>query len=376
MTLIRRSLYQDLVKLRANILDELEARTKTVEKIEKEIADKEGFVANFDKTQDDLTASIASLENTMKEGIKILDGLEEKGDSLTDQIEDAQVDKDVKQKKLEKEEANLKFLKSEGGTAEQIATAEQAVREAEAAYRVAIEFEDSLEASKESVKDQIRSTKEKIDDASNSKENAQRQFEDNKEIKKEYEKEVPELKTALADNKSNLDEVTTEYSDFLSKNQTTINTFETQQIRRDANINKKDNTKVFDRNPTNAEVVVEANVVMKEVIDAELAPANEEEAEKLKGWIEAGRSEKHNPDFLDASAARDLALAANWSTKTVAKLIKDTATNGEFFTKVPSLPNSVIYALQRAGYAVSLSDAEDDKNADIIINWENVEGSK
>lgn len=372
MTLIRRSLYQDLVKLRANILDELETKTETVKKIEQEIADKEGFVANFDKTQDDLTASIASLENTIKEGEKILADLEEKGDSLTNQIEDAQIDKDSKQKALEKEEANLKFLKSEGGTAEQIAAAEQAVREAEAAYRVATEFEESLKSNKENITAQIASTKAKIKDANNSLESTRSQFEDNKEIKKEYEKEIPELKTALADNKSSLDEVTAEYSDFLSKNQTTINTFETQQIRRDANINKRDNTKVFDRNPTNSEVVVEANVVMKEVIDAELTPANKDEEEKLKGWLEAGRSEKNNPDFLEASAARDLALAANWSTKTVAKLIKDTATNGEFFTKVPSLPNSVIYALQNAGYAVSLSDAEDDKNADIVINWENV----
>ena len=68
MTLIRRSLYQDLVKLRANLLNELEARTEKVKKIENEIADKEGFVANFDKTQDDLTASITSLENTIREG--------------------------------------------------------------------------------------------------------------------------------------------------------------------------------------------------------------------------------------------------------------------------------------------------------------------
>jgi hypothetical protein len=45
---------------------------------------------------------------------------------------------------------------------------------------------------------------------------------------------------------------------------------------------------------------------------------------------------------------------------------------GEFSTKCGSLPNSVIYALQQAGYKLYLIDAANDRDASVVITWENL----
>ena len=161
---------------------------------------------------------------------------------------------------------------------------------------------------------------------------------------------------------------------FIDKN--TINTFEEQQLRRDANIMKEAPSRAYDRMPTNAPEVAHAGEVMKEVIEAELEAADSEEQNKRAAWLKAGREQDINPDFLTRDEANELTLSTIWSTRSVAKQIKDACMKGQFQTECGALPNSVVYALQEAGYTLHLTNAVDDKQASIVITWENLGGAK
>ena len=88
-------------------------------------------------------------------------------------------------------------------------------------------------------------------------------------------------------------------------------------------------------------------------------------------WVEAGRKEDVNPDFLTAEQASKLAFANMWSTKIVAADIKKAAENGELKVKFASLSNNLIYALQSAGYVIYLTDVANE-SSHIIVSWENL----
>ena len=75
---------------------------------------------------------------------------------------------------------------------------------------------------------------------------------------------------------------------------------------------------------------------------------------------------------MNASEAKDLALASLWSTKEVATTIKNAAALGKFSIRYSALANNVIYALQQAGYTVTLVNGELEEEGDINISWENL----
>ena len=135
---------------------------------------------------------------------------------------------------------------------------------------------------------------------------------------------------------------------------------------------KRDPNKAFYREPADAEAVRESGDVMKDVISEELKPANTDEENALKSWVDAGQDRELNPDFMNASEAKDLALASLWSTKEVATTIKNAAALGKFSIRYSALANNVIYALQQAGYTVTLVNGELEEEGDINISWENL----
>jgi len=233
-----------------------------------------------------------------------------------------------------------------------------------------------IEAENKSLQDKEASLKATVADSKSSIDAAETQKAQNADTNDEYKDSLPSVKTSLTEAKASLTEAQDKYNEFLLKNKETINAFENQQLRRDANINKKSTTQAFNRAPVNASVIAEADAVMKTVVDDELKPADETETEQRAEWIKAGQATENNPDFLTAEQARSLSLANTWSTKQVAAKIKANCLIGEFSTSVPSLSNNVIYALQAAGYKINMTDASNDLDSEIVITWENLEEKK
>lgn len=371
MELIRKDLYVSLTKSRDEQLDRLEASKAKLKALTDELNVEQKFVDNFDKTQSDLANSIVQLKAEITKLEESIDKTKGELESGEERIKEATADLKQSQKAADEEKKKLRELE-ETGTPDQIAAQRQKVDTAEAVVKAKQQYLNTLEAKQESKAKLLTSYEDQVDINSVAISESNKQIEDNKENKKNAEDNIPELERRIAELTESIEGYEAEYTDFLAKNKSTIDAFEDQQLRRDANINKRDTTKAFNRVPANATIVKEADEVMKEVIDDELKPASSKEDEQRAEWIKAGQETTNNPDFLTAEQARELALANTWSTKTVAKLIKETASNGEFSTMVPSLPNNVIYALQAVGYKVNMTDAGSDVDSNIIITWENL----
>jgi len=358
MTLIRKDLYNDLIAVRTTLLAQLEDVTNQVKETEAQIKLMEDFIAGFDKMQTDLTASIVSLEATASANEESVAKLKAKREDLFSQMDELQ-------DRINKKEVEIK-------KAQQEEQSKDVIDKLVAELSVLNEQYNSVEKDIASTDNQIKLLKENIEDSHKAIDDSKTQLVENEDKKKSYEEKLPEKKEDLDKQKESLSKVNDEYSDFLAKNQATINAFENQQLRRDANIPKKNLTKAFNRVPANASVKQEADEVMKTVVDDELKPADEAEENQRKEWINAGKEKDVNPDFLNADEARSLAYSNMWSTKIVASQIKKAAENGELSVTVSSLPNNVIYALQEAGYAISMTDVDVDVNSHIIISWENL----
>lgn len=357
-TLIRKNLYNDLIAVRTTLLAQLADVTKHEKDVEAEIKLMEDFIAGFDKMQSDLTASISNFETTISSNQDSITKLKDKVAQLKAQIKEAQGN-------LEKKQDEIKKAKEQGQSPD-------VINKLEAEASVLNDQIASWEKELEAIESQIDLLYKNIADSENAIKQTQGQIAENADKKDSYEEDLPKKKNDLSKIKEEKDKVNLEYTDFLNKNQATINAFENQQLRRDANIPKKNLTKAFNRVPDNASVKQEADEVMKGVVEDELKPADEAEETQRKEWINAGKEKSVNPDFLSADQARSLAYSNMWSTKIVASQIKEAAENGELSVSVSSLPNNVIYALQEAGYAMSMTDVDVDVNSHIIISWENL----
>lgn len=358
MTLIRKDLYNDLIAVRTTLLAQLEDVTNQVKETEAQIKLMEDFIAGFDKMQSDLASSIESLEATITANEESIEKLKQKREDLVSQkkeLEEQIIKKENEIKKAQEEEQSKDVI-------------DKLIAE----LSVLNEQYDSLQKNIQNTENQTVLLKDNVADSHKAIDESKTQLVENEDKKKAYEEKLPEAKDKLDKEKENLNEVNAEYSDFLAKNQATINAFENQQLRRDANIPKKNLTKAFNRVPTNASVKQEADEVMKTVVEDELKPANPDEDAQRNEWIKAGKEKDVNPDFLNADDARNLSYSNMWSTKVVASQIKEAAEKGELSVSVSSLPNNVIYALQEAGYAISMTDVDVDVNSHIIISWENL----
>ena len=371
MALIRRDLYKDLISVRANLYSELEESTKRVERTEYEIKEIEDSIANFDKTQADLKSSIDELEVTKTKAREKALAADEKITEIKVDIDDASDAQAAKESELKANKTKLAQAKAEGRPAEEIKALEEKVNKLEAELQVIDQRLEVLHAELKSNYKQKEINKELEKDAEVSIEQSMKQLSENKEQNQENIEVLPKLNTELEEWKERRDSNKAEYTDFITTNQDTINAFESQQLVRDKNIPKEDPNKAFNRVPANAEETKQSDTILNKVIIEELKPANEEEQDQRNTWIEAGRKEDINPDFLTAEEASRLAFANMWSTKTVATAIKEAAENGELKTKFASLSNNLIYALQTVGYAIYLTDVGNE-SSHIIVSWENL----
>jgi len=371
MALIRKSLYKDLVSVRNDLFNEKQETTKKLEEVSTKLSEEEKFVENFDASQDALNKSIANLEAliaTSKEEIKKID---ENIDILKSKYEKAREEATEAAENLKAEEEKLKILQAEEAPESEIKAQEAKVQEATAVL-----------SSKESAAESIRSEVDKnkvladskhkiIEESEKSITENNQQLADNEERKANSEEKIKDLTDSKEGTTNDLNSISATYDEFLSENQDTINTFEDQQLRRDANIPKHSANEAFSRTPADASVVVQADEVMVEVVKDELKPENETEEDQLKSYIEKGREPDINPSYLNAEDARILTLASVWSTKEVALAIRNACLRGEFEVVVSSLPNNIIYALSEAGYVMHMTEVDEDKNSEIIISWAN-----
>jgi hypothetical protein len=377
MTLIRISLYKELVTSRDELLSTLNTTKASLKTTEASLTTEQTFVDNFDKTQSDLAASKTALQASIEKLTTELNALKAKGEDLENAIGKADTEKNDAAKALKSAQDTLAAVKKKG-TAEEIAAQQKVVDEAQAVLDSKVKAYDAAVAAGEANGSSITNVNKQITTANTSISETDKQIADNKA----RNTNAPDLIASLTKQKDDLTAkvatAQTSYDDFIGKNKSTIDTFEKQQLQREANVPKVygEPSQVFYRNPENITVVNEANTVMKEVIDDELKPANSAEESALKSYVTAGAAADVNPDFLSAEEAKNLSLSVIWSTRTVAKQIKKACLKGEFSTKHGSLPNSVIYALQQAGYKLYLIDAASDREASVVITWENLTASK
>ena len=371
MALIRRDLYQDLINVRAALYDELEESTKRVERTESEIKEMEDSIANFDKTQADLKASIAELELTIEQTKEKIAALGPKIAIAKQQNDDARDQSQQKETEIKANQDKLAEAKAEGRPAEEIKALEEKINKLEAELLVINQRVDFFEKEIKSYEQQMVAYKQLEADSKASIEQSQKQVAENADQNAEYIELLPKLKTELVEWNSRKDENQAKYNDFITKNQDTINTFESQQLVRDKNIPKENPNKAFNRVPANAEETKQSNDILSNVVTEELKPATPEEVDQRNTWLEAGRKEDINPDFLTAGEASKLAFANMWSTKTVAADIKKAAENCELKVKFASLSNNLIYALQSVGYVIYLTDIANE-SSHIIVSWENI----
>lgn len=373
MALIRKSLYRELVSVRNDLFNEKQDIAEKLEEISTMLSEEENFVENFDASQEALNKSIVNLENLIASSKEEVEKIDENIYSLKLKEEKANDELNEAQDNFKKQKEELEILKAEEAPENEIKAQEAKVQEATA-----------ILSSKESAVESIRSEVEKnkvlidskmllIEESEKSIAESNQQLADNEERKVNSEEKIKDLTDVKDRTKNDLDSISATYNDFLSENQATINAFEDQQLRRDANIPKHNANEAFSRTPADASVVVQADEVMVEVVKDELKPENETEENLLNKYIEEGRKSDINPLYLSAGQARDLTLASVWSTKEVALAIRNACLKGDFEVVVSSLPNNIIYALSEAGYVMHMTEVDEDKNSEIIISWKNYE---
>ena len=374
MTLIRKSLYKELVEVRDEILSNLNKTKESLSVVSAKLSTETDFVNNFDKTQSDLQASANALKDSESKLTEALTALKQKSKQLDEIVNVANDERLEAQEDFQQQEEILSGLIEENASAEDIAEQQKVVNTASAVaeakaktYKEAVANLEANNASQADIATQRATTIKSIEEIA-------KQQEDNIQREKDSADYIAELTSSKNEATEEVAKLQNDYDTFIAKNKETIDTFEKQQLQRDANVPKTygSTDQVFYRTPENSTVINEADTVLKGVIDDELKPASAGEAEQLEQYITAGAEESINPDFLTAEKAKNLSLSVIWSTRTVARQIKKACMNGDFSTKCGSLPNSVIYALQQAGYKMYLTDATNDRDASIIITWENL----
>ena len=373
MTLIRKELYKDLVAVRETMLKQLEDITNELNAIKAELVVEQKFADGFEKTQSDLEASIKALEEKIVSNKASLEELSKKYEELESSEAEAKSLVSEAQENLNKQLDILEDLKKSDASATAIANQQAIVNSAQAVVDAKEKNVEVIKANKEANQKAQDNLKTDISVSEEAISESKKQKADNDERKSDSDEKIKELTDTEARVTAKKNEIQNEFDDFLAKNQDTINSFEEQQLKRDNNIRRDSSERVLFRQPTNHSVIKAADDVMKEVVTDEFS-ATDEEKDQRKTWIEAGAKSDINPSYLSAQQAQNLTLSSIWSTKKVAKQIEDACIAGEFETKCGSLSNSIIYALQQAGFKIYLTESIKDKLASVVISWENISG--
>lgn len=374
MTLVRRSLYRELVATRDNMLAEIEETSANMLKLTTVIKEAEDFLAGYDTTQTGLedarVKAMADLDKAEDKMNKISADLEEAKESLSSLNEEVV----VMSMKKEDTEKDLLAIKEKNPEDERIPLLEKEIdklageisakESAAKAASVAVANLESSQESTEALSVEFKISLKEYD--SQIAENAQR--------KKDLEDggELEAFKRHLVDATEANTEIQNMYTEFNTKNKDTMKTFESQQARRDANIRKEPPSKAYERIPEDAEEKSVSSIVINEVIQEELQIIDGSPAEKeiRENAMAAGQEREFNPDWMSAAEARQLTLKSIWSTKNIMPAIKKACLNGDYHLDFDSMSNTLIYILQIHGYTVTMIDAANDERSDVRVSWE------
>lgn len=361
MTFISEALYNSLKKEQETLLAQIGDLTEQSTQLADRIKNDEAFLASYDSTTAKLQASIANAESQIP--------------VLEKRIDDNKTLEAQSKADLEKQNEDLKKLKED--------------------LKVAIDKKepqsviDSINASIVVVESKISDLQKVIDNCESQANSLQQQIEDTNDIIAVSKKELAEntakkedlegggldqAKDSLAKVNTELSDVNATYATFIDTNQATINAFEAQDERRNKSIQLSANRKIYNRSLPEADnnVIANEDKVLKEVIENDLDIPNLSDPEKalVEKALNEAKKESFDPNFLSAEAASDMSRAANFSLLPVSMSIKEAAMNGLYSIVVQNLSDSNIYALEQAGYTVTLTSSRLPK---FKIRWDKID---
>lgn len=374
MTLVRRSLYRELVATRDTMLAEIEETSAHMLKLTTVIKEAEDFLAGYDATQagleDARVKTMADLDKAEDKMSKIHDDLEAAKESLAS-LNDEVVGMTMKKEDREKD---LSIMKEENPEDERIPLLEKEIDKLAGEISAKESAAKAASAAVTNLESSMKSTEALVVEFKISLKEYDSQIAENAQRKKDLEDggELDAFKRHLADATEANTEIQNMYTEFNTKNKDTIKAFEAQQARRDANIRKEPPSKAYERVPEDAEEKTVSSIVINEVIQEELQIIDGDPAEKAirDAAMEAGQDTEFNPDWMNAGEARALTLKSIWSTKNIMPAIKKACLKGDYHLDFESMSNTLIYILQIHGYTVTMIDASDDARSDVRVSWE------
>jgi len=360
MTFISEALYKSLKKEQEALLSQISDLTNEYEALTNRVKNDEAFLASYDSTKDKLEASVANAEAQ----IPVLEKRIDDNKNL-----EAQSKADLK-----KQNEDLNKLKEDLETAIKEGQPQSVIDSINASIIVVEGKISDLQKVLDNCKSLSESLNKQIEDTNNTIAISNTQLAENAAKKDDLENGgLDQAKDSLAKVNTELSDVNATYSAFINANQATINAFEAQDERRNKLIQLSSNRKIYNRSLPEADnnVIANEDKVLKEVIENDLDIPNLSDPEKalVEKAIEDSKKESFDPNFLLAEAASDMARTANFSLLPVSKSIKEAAMKGLYSIIVQNLSDSNIYALEKAGYTVTLTP---NRLPEFEIRWDKI----
>jgi len=348
MTFISEALYRSLKKEQETLLKQISVLTDQSTALTNRVKSDEAFLASYDSTTAKLQASV--------------DNAEAQKPVLEKRVEDTKELEAKSKADLEKQNEELEKLKASLEKAIDAKEPQSVIDSINASIVVVQGKILDLEKVIDSCKAQVASLKDQLRDMDDIIAVSKTQLAENAAKKDDLENGgLDDSKETLNRVNAELSDVNNTYSDFISKNQATINAFEAQDEKRKKLIKISSNREIYNRSLPEADnnVIANEDEVLKEVVklDLEIDNLTEPEKDLLNEAIEKARKPEFDPNFLLADQASDMARAANFSLLPVSQAIKEAAMKGLYSIVINVLSDSNIYALEQAGYKVILTSS-------------------
>jgi len=360
MTFISEALYNSLKKEQENLLSQISKLTDQSASLASRIKSDEAFLASYDSTTAKLQASIENAEAQKP--------------VLEKRVEDTKELEAKSKADLEKQNEDLTKLKEQLDAAIKEGEPKSVIDNLNASINIVEGKISDLQKIIDNCKSQVQSLKDQLRDIDDIITVSNSQLADNAAKKEDLESGgLDDAKATLETINEQLIDVNNVYSEFIDKNQATINAFETQDERRNKLIQLSSNRKIYNRALPEADnnVIANEDEVLKEVVklDLDIDNLSDEEEALLEKALEEAKKESFDPNFLSAEQASDMARTANFSLLPVSQAIKAAAMKGLYSIIVANLSDSNIYALEQSGYTVILTP---NRLPEFEVRWDKI----
>ena len=360
MTFISEALYKSLKKEQENLLEQISKLTDQSASLASRIKLDEAFLASYDSTTAKLQASIANAEAQIP--------------VLKKRVDDNKTLEAQSKADLDKQSEDLTKLKEQLDEAIKEGEPQSVIDSINASIIVVEGKISDLQKVIDNCKSLSASLNKQIEDTNNTIAVSKTQLAENAAKKDDLENGgLDQAKESLAKVNAELSGANATYSEFIDKNQATINAFETQDERRNKLIKLSSNRKIYNRALPEADnnVIANEDEVLKEVVklDLDIDNLSDDEEALLEKALDDAKKESFDPNFLSAEQASDMARTANFSLLPVSQAIKAAAMKGLYSIVVQNLSDSNIYALEKAGYTVILTP---NRLPEFEVRWDKI----